>query len=71
MSEIINLANVVLLIACMYFGFTYGFAWWIIVLMILALISWAYYGFTKERKRLLEAQIRLYEAEAEYYERKK
>lgn len=62
-----NVGSAALLIGCMYFGFTYGFAWWIIGLMALAAGTWGYYTILDEGKELLKAQTRYYEAKTYYY----
>jgi hypothetical protein len=68
--SITNIANVILLTAVLYFGFQYGFYWWICLLGIFAVASWEYHGFSKERKRQFEAQTELLKAKAEYYKRR-
>jgi len=39
-------------------------------LCLLPILTWAYYGFSDERKELIKAEIRLTNAKAQYYERK-
>jgi len=62
-----SLGEAVLLLGCMYFGFTYGFSWWIQGLMILCTITWAMYTIPDENKRLLVKQADYYNAKAVYY----
>jgi len=62
-----NIGNATLLLGMTWFGFTYGFSWWIIALMILATGTWSYYTITDEQKDLLFSQIRLNAAKTEYY----
>ncbi len=66
----INIGAAILLVAMSYFGFTYGFSWWIDALMVLAVITWGYYGFSDERNAVFKAKVCLYEAKADYYRRK-
>ena len=62
-----NIGEAILIIGMTYFGFTYGFAWWINSCIVFALGTWSYYGLKDEQKALIKSQIRFYEAKAEYY----
>jgi hypothetical protein len=62
-----NIGEAVLILGCMWFGFTYGFSWWIQALMILSLITWAQYIIPDENKELIKRQSDYYRARAEYY----
>ena len=42
----------------------------VLIVAIIGIATMAYPGFTKERKRLFEAQVKLYESKARFYERK-
>ena len=66
-----NIANVILILGCMYFVFNYGFAWWIIGLMFIGLLTLTYAGFIKERKKYFEAEIELLKAKANYYKNRR
>ena len=50
MSEIVNPGEAVLLLGLSSLGITHGFSWWIVLLMIIAVATWSYRGFSKERK---------------------
>ena len=70
MSEALNIANSILILGVLYFGYTYGFNIGHFLLIIWSLGLWAYHGFTGERKAYIKAQTRLLEAKALYYEAK-
>jgi hypothetical protein len=70
MSDLSNIGHSILIVACLYFGYSHGFEWWMIGLILFGLGTWNYAGYNKDAKRLLEAQIRLCEAKAEYFRRK-
>ena len=70
MSETLNVGNAILILGCLYFGYTYGFEWWLTSLILLSVGTWAYHGFTKERKKMFKAQIEMLQAKSEYYRRK-
>jgi len=70
--DVSNLAHASLIIASLYFGYTYGFTWWIFLLVIYALATWKLAGTVKkEWKDLTKAQTEYYEAKAEYFRRRK
>lgn len=78
MSETINIANAMLIIASLYFmtqDFPHNWILWFFILW--GCVFWAYHGFSKERKKAFEsaeeldrAKISYYHAKEEYYKRK-
>lgn len=66
----INIGSTILILGCIYFDYTYGFNWWLVPFILLGLVTWAYIGFSDERKGLYKAQIQYYESRADYYKRK-
>ncbi|MFA5714760.1 MAG: hypothetical protein WC998_03400 [Candidatus Paceibacterota bacterium] len=71
MSNYSNLGQALLIIAAVYFYFTFNLNEWVVFGMIaLAVLSWVYPGFSKERKKYIEAQIELLKVKTEYYRRK-
>jgi hypothetical protein len=62
-----NVGEAILLLGCMWFGFTYGFSWWIIALMLMCIVTWASYTFPDENKELARQQADYYRARAVYY----
>lgn len=62
-----NIGEAILLLGCMWFGFTYGFSWWIIAIMGLCLIVWGMYVIPDENKELVRQQADFYRARAKYY----
>ena len=56
-----NLANAVIVIACMYFLIYEKFGFWakagIILILLFALATWGYWSVTNDHKRLLKMQI--------------
>lgn len=71
MGEIINIANVILIISCIYFGLNYSWAWYLYLFFGLAIGSWSYHAFSNERKEYLKSQIELTKAKTDYYRKKK
>jgi len=69
-ADLVNIANAILILGTMYFGYTYGFNVGHFLLIIFSLLMWSYPGFEEEKKQLLDAKIRLYNAKADHYERK-
>ena len=65
-----NIGSAILILGCLYFGYSNGFEWWLIGLVLLACATWAYPGFSKERKELVKSQINLNKAKTEYYREK-
>jgi small-conductance mechanosensitive channel len=66
-----NIGSAILITAAGYFYFVYHLNEWAVLGMILlAVLTITYPGFTKERKKYFEAKIRMLEAQAEYYRRK-
>lgn len=57
MKEPMNLANALIIIACIYFMITNGFNIWILLVLIFALVTWGFYTFTNDHKRLIKKQI--------------
>ena len=66
-----NIASVILILGSMYFGFNYGFDWWIWGLIIVGLLTTTYPGFMKERREYFKARIELLKAQADYYKNKR
>jgi len=66
MKEPTNLANALVIIACVYFLITGQLGLWgkigIIVLLLFALGTWGYWHVTDDHKRLLKKQIEAEEA---------
>ena len=71
MTEIMNLANVILILGSIWFYFNYEKSLWFIGFILFALFVWSYHAYTNERKALLKAEIELVKAKIEYYRRKK
>jgi small-conductance mechanosensitive channel len=66
-----NIGSAILITAAGYFYFAYHLTEWLVVAMIiLAVVTMTYPGFTKERKKQLEATLELTKAKTEYYRRK-
>jgi hypothetical protein len=70
MTDKFNIGNAILITACLYFNYIYGFNWGLIILIILGVATWSYAGFNKERKEYWKARIELLKAKAEYYRRR-
>ena len=70
MGDILNLGNAILILGCLYLGYKYGFDWFLGLLILLASVTWAYYGFRTERKELMKAKIALLKAKTKFYDRK-
>lgn len=70
MADNVNIANAILILGALYFGYAYGFDIGHFILIFWGLGFWAYHGFTDERKRLYEAKIRVLNAKADYYREK-
>jgi len=71
MSDLSNIGHAILIIGSIYLHFVYGLDIIITILLcLLAILTWAYAGFTDERKEWFKAYIRMLEAKAEYYRRK-
>lgn len=72
MGETLNIANVVLILGVGYLYLVYQLDFTVTILaLILAVASWSYHGFSKERKKFYEARNKLLEAKAAYYLRNK
>ena len=66
-----NIGSAILITAAGYFYFVYHLNEWLVIAMvILAIATMTYPGFTKERKKKMEAEIKLLEARTEYYRSK-
>ena len=66
-----NIGSAILISAIGYFYFVYHLSEWIALAgIILAVLTMTYPGFTKERKKKMDAELRLIEAKTEYYRRK-
>jgi hypothetical protein len=65
-----NIGNAVLVIACLYFIYAYGFSWWLVLLMLWSIANWLTVGFHDERKEWFKSLIELNKAKAEYYRKK-
>jgi hypothetical protein len=70
MSDGVNIANALLILGSLYFYFTYEKSYWFIVLIIWGIGMWSFHAYTDLRKRMIQAEIELLEAKAEYYRRK-
>lgn len=57
MKETFNLANAAVIIACLYFMVSEGFNFWILLVLIFALLTWGIHHIPKEHKDLVNAQI--------------
>ncbi len=58
MKENLNLANAAVIIACLYFMIREGFNFWILLILLFAMLTWGIYQIPKERKDLTQAQIK-------------
>ena len=65
-----NLGNALLILGCLYFGYTYGFAWWLIILIVFAFGMWSYAGFSNERRKKYNAEIDLLKVKTEFIRKK-
>jgi hypothetical protein len=66
-----NIGQALLIIAALYFYYTINLHWVIVLAMcLLATLTWTYPGFSKERKRLIDAQVETLRAKAAYYRSK-
>lgn len=66
----LNIGNAILIVGCLYFGYTYGWNLGLYLLILLGIITWAYHAFAKEKEDLLNAQIEFFRAKAEYYRKR-
>jgi hypothetical protein len=66
-----NIGSAIIIIGVGYLYFVYQLtAWLAIAAIILAIVTMTYPGFTKERKKKMDAEIKLIEARIEYYRSK-
>lgn len=71
MSETSNISNALVILGTLYFYFIYNLNVYVSAsLVIFACGTWTYHHVVKEQLKLLNAQIRLTEAKAEYFKRK-
>ena len=64
----LNIANAVLILGAIYFGFTYGFSWWIVLIIVFGFGTWSFYVFADKGKELLKLQIEKLEHEIKILE---
>lgn len=74
MSETSNVGGAILILGLLWFGFNYGWSWWMVTLTVvsvtLVLSSWEVHGFSSERKALIRSETELNHAQANWYTRR-
>jgi hypothetical protein len=71
MVDSYNIGNALLIIGVIYLHLVYGLDIIVTVLLVLlGAVTWAYAGFTNERKEYFKAYIEMLKAKAEYYRKK-
>ena len=66
-----NIGHAILIVGMIYFHLVYGLdAAITFFICLFGFATWAYYGFSDERKEKLKAEIQLLRAKASYYDRK-
>jgi hypothetical protein len=71
MSEILNLANAILILGITYFGYQYGWTPFHFLGIAFAVAFWAYHKGADEDIELKQAEAELIRAKIEYYRRRK
>lgn len=72
MGNILNVGESIMIVGVLYLHLAYGLNFIVTALLVLfACCTWAYHGYQSERTRLFEAQIRLLDAKAKYWEWKR
>ena len=68
--DLYNIGSALLITGTIYLHLVHGLDVIVtILLVLLGVSSWAYAGFTNERKKLMLAQIEMFKAKEEYYKR--
>lgn len=62
-----NVGSAILILGCLFFGYAYGFDWWLILLILLATLSWVYYFRTSDESKLIKTKIDFIKAKTDYY----
>ena len=70
MTTVLNIANAIVIVACMYFGYKYEFNIWLILLIIFNLCLWQAYVRGDIDKEYTKSKTNFLNAKARYYDRK-
>ena len=71
MVEIMNLSSTILILGSLYLHLVYGLSLYIVVVMIiLACVSWVFVGMSDEREEYIKSQTKLNNSKAAWYSRR-
>ena len=68
-----NIGEAILILGSLYLGFIFGWGGYnlaLLLLVLMAVFTWSMHAYSDLQKRYLQAQVRILEAKAQYWEKK-